>query len=191
MKSFAPPLSETHALKCELAGEVLRSCGQLRLQVTGWSMLPSVWPGDTLIIEKANFDEVAEGEIVLIGRERRLMAHRVISCDSCGRDGVVTRGDAMAVPDRPAAGEEVLGRVSLIERNGRQLAPSAKLRTWQRLVAALVSRSEFAARVVVKSHELYSADRCSERSRAEDRRASRRSTHRPQTSSDRVVPCQS
>jgi hypothetical protein len=178
MKSFAPPLSETHALKCELAGEVLRSSGRLRLQVTGWSMLPSVWPGDTLMIEKVNFDEVAEGEIVLIGRERRLIAHRVTSCY---RDGVVTRGDAMAAPDRPAAGEEVLGRVSLIERNGRRFVPCAKLRIWQRLVAALVARSEFAARVVVKIHEL-----CSRRF-AEPRRAA----DRPQTSSDRVVPCQS
>jgi hypothetical protein len=86
----------------------------------------------------------------------------------------------------------VLGRVSLIERNGRRFVPCAKLRIWQRLVAALVSRSELAARVVVKVHDLYSADRCSERSRAEDRRvASRCVEHRPQTSSDRVVPCQS
>jgi len=41
-------LAETHALKCELAGEVLRSSGRLRLKVSGSSMLPVIRPGDTL-----------------------------------------------------------------------------------------------------------------------------------------------
>src|SRR5262249_37101837 len=42
---------EAHAIKCELAAEVLRFSGRLRLQVGGWSMLPSVFPGDTLLVE--------------------------------------------------------------------------------------------------------------------------------------------
>ena len=43
-----------HALKCELAAESLRLSGRLRLRVTGWSMLPTICPGDTLIIERAD-----------------------------------------------------------------------------------------------------------------------------------------
>jgi len=37
-------------LGCELAAEVLRSSGRLRLRATGTSMLPAVWPGDVLSV---------------------------------------------------------------------------------------------------------------------------------------------
>jgi len=42
-----------HAAKCELAEKTLRRFGQLRCEVTGFSMLPSVWPGDLLLISPA------------------------------------------------------------------------------------------------------------------------------------------
>jgi hypothetical protein len=170
MKLFAPPMSEIHALKCEMAGEVLCSCGRLRLQVTGWSMLPSVWPGDTLTIERTEPDEVCDGEIVLIARERRLVAHRLIGRDD--KDQMLTRGDAMPALDPPVAAEHVLGRVRLIQREGWCLVPRTNLRAWERFVAMVAAKSEFAARVMVGLRSRYVAPR-------------------PQTSSDRVVPCQS
>ena len=65
-----PPLEST--LKCELAAEVLRSFGTLRFAATGWSMLPSVWPGETLVVERVQPDQVHIGDLVLVGREGRL-----------------------------------------------------------------------------------------------------------------------
>jgi hypothetical protein len=67
-----------HALKCEIAAQILRSFGTLRLQVTGLSMLPSVWPGDILFIERRDMREIAEGDIALFARHNRLVAHRVL-----------------------------------------------------------------------------------------------------------------
>ena len=46
----------TKTLKCELAAEVLRSFGTLRFAATGWSMLPSVWPGETLVVDRIEPD---------------------------------------------------------------------------------------------------------------------------------------
>src|SRR5690348_15825963 len=89
--------SDVQTLKCELAAEVLRAVGMLRMQVTGWSMLPTVWPGDTLMIERAPVGGVAEGDIVLFGRERRLFVHRVVK--KLGDLKFVTCGDAMSAPD--------------------------------------------------------------------------------------------
>ena len=44
-----PSIGRTRTLlNASLASEVLRSSGSLHLRVTGWSMLPTVWPGDTL-----------------------------------------------------------------------------------------------------------------------------------------------
>ena len=150
MTSSATASDAAHSLKCELAADSLRSSGALRLQVTGWSMLPAVWPGDTLTVERANFNTVSEGDIVLFVRESRLFVHRVTA--SSRRDGswqLVTKGDAMPSPDAPISEAELLGRVSRIVRNGRSIEPSRSLRKSESVVAALVRSSQAAARVIV------------------------------------------
>jgi len=158
MTSSPQGFDDAHALKCELAGEVLRSSGTLRLQVMGWSMLPSVWPGDTLVVESVNSNAVSIGDIVLFGRDRRLFAHRVVAKRSRSGDSqVVTRGDAMPGVDSPLSEDELLGRVSLIVRNGKCIEPSRSLRFSERAVAALVRGSEVAARVVVGVHGMRQA----------------------------------
>src|SRR5215469_3672057 len=98
-------MCKSHAIKCELAAEVLRSSGTLRLRVMGWSMLPTVWPGDTLLVQRVDPTEVPEGDIVLFGRERRLFAHRVVKNRN---SALVTRGDSMRTPDPPVDPSEFL-----------------------------------------------------------------------------------
>ena len=144
-------INESHALKCEMAAEVLRSSGALQLRVTGWSMLPTVWPGDTLIVERVNFAEVAKGDIILFGRGRRLFAHRVVKNHS---STMVTRGDSMPASDSPVSENEFLGRVSSIVRNGKCTELRRSLHARERAIASLVQRSEIAARVVVRVHGL-------------------------------------
>lgn len=63
------------AVKCDLAAAVIRSSGELRLKVTGSSMLPSIWPGDILTIRRQNLDQIRPGEIVLVARDGGLCAH--------------------------------------------------------------------------------------------------------------------
>jgi hypothetical protein len=158
MTFTSQPFDATHAVKCELAADVLRSSGKLRLRVTGWSMLPSIWPGDTLIIERTESLAVSEGDIVLFARNRRLFAHRVVTgavADALTADApaIVTRGDAMRQPDLPITDRDLLGKVVMIERNGRALEPKRNLRFPARAVASLVQHSDTAARVVVRVHD--------------------------------------
>jgi signal peptidase I len=147
----SPQSLDAHTVKCELAGEVLRSSGELRLQVTGWSMLPAIWPGDTLVLESITSDSVSEGDIVLFSRDRRLFAHRVVT-KNVEHSGMLTRGDAMPAPDPVVCKDELLGKVSFIMRNGRCIAPSRSLRFSERAIATLVRSSGFAARVAVGVH---------------------------------------
>lgn len=144
--------NESHALKCEMAAEVLQSSGTLCLRVTGRSMLPTVWPGDTLIIERLHFAEVTRGDIVLFGRDRRLFAHRVLKNRG---SAMVTRGDSMPAPDPPVSENEFLGRVSSIVRNGRHIEPRRVLRAGEHAIASLVQRSEIVARVVLGVRRLF------------------------------------
>jgi hypothetical protein len=140
------------ALKCELAAEVLRSSGALRLGVMGWSMLPTVWPGDTLVIERVGFEGVSEGDIVLFGRGRRLFAHRVVAKrGNLNHQVIHTQGDGMFRPDTPVKGADLMGKVSSILRNGKCLDP--KLANFsERVVAALVRRFDSVARLAVRLH---------------------------------------
>jgi signal peptidase I len=167
MKPLTSSLDNLDALKCELASETLRSSGKLRLRVTGWSMLPTVWPGDTLLLDRVSSEHVSEGDVVLFGRDRRLFAHRVVAKGAVDRTQTITQGDGMPQPDLPVSDSELLGKVSFIIRNGRSIEPSKTLRISERAVAALVRRSESAARVVVGVHNLR------------------------HSSEDRVSPCQS
>lgn len=153
MMSSATASDAEHALECELAAEALRSSGTLRLQVTGWSMLPSIWPGDTLIVDRADASGVSEGDIVFFARDRRLFAHRTKS-RRVGNAQLVTRGDAMPSADLPVSESEPLGKVSRIQRNRQWIELSRTLRLTERAVAALVRSSDAAARVVVGMHGL-------------------------------------
>jgi hypothetical protein len=160
MSSFGSVFDEAHAVKCDLAQEVLRSSGRLRLQVMGWSMLPTVWPGDTLLIDRSDADRVSEGDIVLFERDRRFFVHRIVK-KNAEQSQILTRGDAMSRPDLPFAEGELLGKVGLILRhgngnsNGEFIVPRQRLSLPELAVSALAQRSILAARAIVGLRELF------------------------------------
>ncbi len=123
--------------KCSLASETLRRFGRLRLQVAGASMLPSLWPGDLLLIRSAQFAEVSRGNLVLFFRDNRFFVHRVVDV-SGGR--LLTQGDGLATPDPPVGRDELLGRVVFISRDG-VMRPPPPLGVAGRLLAFGVCRS--------------------------------------------------
>ena len=136
-------------LGCELAAEVLRSFGKLRLRTTGASMLPTVWPGDVLSVRRHNVVEALPGDIVLFEREGRLVAHRVVERTIC-QDKMqwVTRGDSVGSNDAPVSCHELLGRVTAIERGSRRLTPHQS--SASRLISWILCRSELATRALLR-----------------------------------------
>jgi signal peptidase I len=141
-----------NALKCELASEVLHSSGKLRLQVVGRSMLPTLWPGDTVLVEPVSRERVSAGEIVMFRRGDRFVAHRVVVAAGEGKSGMITQGDGLPAPDPPVSASEFVGKVMLIERSGRCIDPSTSLGFSGRTLAAIFRRSGSAARIVVGVH---------------------------------------
>src|ERR1043166_8467099 len=63
-----PRAAARETLKSKLAVEVARRFGEVRLRVTGASMLPSVWPGDILTVRRVSFSELRPGQIILCSR---------------------------------------------------------------------------------------------------------------------------
>jgi hypothetical protein len=144
--------------KCELVDDVLRSFGTVRLKVTGCSMLPSVWPGDTLIVRRRDAQEVAVGDILLYRRKESLIAHRVVSePDSLGRSRVGVRGDAFPGQYELLFRSEILGTVSRIVRGEKSILPPSRLKYHHRLIGILTWHSHSFARLVIYMHLICSA----------------------------------
>ena len=91
-------------------------------------MLPSLWPGDLLMIQSAAHDEVVPGDIVLVMRDDRFFVHRLVETR---RDAEclswITRGDGMPNNDPPVAASELLGRVTGVSRGNRSFVPSREV----------------------------------------------------------------
>ncbi len=124
--------------------------GHARIRVSGASMLPSLWPGDEVTIERADPAHARIGELVAYLRGDRLFVHRVAE-HVAGH--LVTRGDALPSADPPVAHRDVIGRVVLVERAGRSVVPGEP-RLPARLVSTLVSRSTLAARLLLRGRAL-------------------------------------
>jgi signal peptidase I len=143
-------LSDANALKCELASEVLLSFGSLRFTETGWSMLPTIWPGDTLMVEHTNPKRVEVGCVVLARFGGRFRTHRVVGTwGNSGNLQWITQGDANAAPDPCVNANELLGRVTHVVRDGRLIEVGPRLSMFENLLAKIVRRSFTAARALV------------------------------------------
>ena len=135
--------------KLELATEVLRSGGAIRLQALGTSMLPSVWPGDVLSIAPAPGKDIVPGDIVLVARDGRFFIHRLIQKDETHW---ITRGDSLAQNDPPLAEAQVLGKVSLIHRTTGDIVPKPRLSVLGRALAWMVCRWDLFRNLSLRIH---------------------------------------
>jgi signal peptidase I len=147
-------LDNAHDAKYSLATEILGSFGKLRIQATGWSMLPTLWPGDILEIAGVESDCVAAGDIVVFKHGHCLFSHRVVSKVD-GLDGDVrftTQGDSLPAPDAPISSSQLLGKVRLITHGNRRFQPRSTLSLPKRMLAAILRRSFLASRVLARLH---------------------------------------
>jgi hypothetical protein len=138
--------------KNELAAEAIRSFGELRLRVTGSSMLPAIRPDDVLLLRRCRIDEAVPSDIVLYLRQRRLFAHRVVSHSAAQ---LVTQGDGMAEADVPVTAHELLGKVTCVMRRGKTIRHESKPGLPARMAAALFRRSASAGRLFTRLQGLH------------------------------------
>jgi len=123
---------------------MVRNFGEVRLKVTGASMIPAIWPGDVITVHSCDMGDLQPGEIVLYRREGTLVAHRIAWIRG---DLLSTRGDALQHDDLPIGESEIVGKVCLV-RNGRCINPSQS--SWQRAGSSILRRSDFCMRMTLR-----------------------------------------
>jgi signal peptidase I len=115
-------------VKLGLAGEILRSRSVIRVRAFGTSMLPTIWPGDVLVIENRDPAEICVGDIIGFTQAGRFLIHRVIGVGTESENiSWITRGDSLTREDLPVLQTHLLGRIAAIHRNGRAFPPPRRV----------------------------------------------------------------
>lgn len=102
--------------------DVLGAGHVARFRATGNSMYPTIRSGDCLHLAQSS--QLSAGDVVLVRAKRGLTAHRIVAITE---DGFLIRGDNALTNDPVVLHEDVIGRVTAIERNG-VLLPAAATR---------------------------------------------------------------
>ena len=121
-----------------------------RIRVTGWSMYPTLHPGDQITVEPASPVQLQVGELILFHDRGNLICHRLVAVQETGAGPrLITKGDAWNGCETPAWPEQVLGRVVGIRPNrlvrlrdkvSQGLLVLQSLRFYRRMMRALMSR---------------------------------------------------
>ncbi|MCA5895183.1 signal peptidase I [Isoptericola sp. NEAU-Y5] len=95
---------------------VPRLLGAVPLTVLSGSMEPVFSPGDLVVTQRVDPNEIQAGDLVTfqpVSDDPTLITHRVVGLqwDADGVTGFVTRGDANGADDDPIVADQVMGRV--------------------------------------------------------------------------------
>jgi signal peptidase I len=138
---------ETHLQSacCDLVDEVARRLGRVQLKVAGASMVPVLWPGDLVTVERCDPAELEPDAIIVFRQKEKLVIHRLMRRAG---DGFIARGDARPCCDDPVTSAEIIGRVGSIVRDGRTVSRQHAL--WQKIAGAALRRSERCTRLFLR-----------------------------------------
>jgi hypothetical protein len=148
----------------ELLEETLNCGHSIRFRSPGNSMYPTIRDGDILTVTPIGTASITIGDIILYRHKSGVTAHRVVrTLKQSEEDSLRTpqgsqnrsssetlrfflRGDAAVVFDDPVGADQILGKVTLVERSGRRINPytrSAKILFSTRRLASRLRRFVF------------------------------------------------
>lgn len=105
---------DAQAPRAELLAEHLRNGHTLRFRARGGSMAPLIRDGSVLTV--VPLDRWRAGDVLQCARGGNWVVHRLVSWTD---SHCVLRGDALQRADAPVPRADVLGRVTHVERRGR------------------------------------------------------------------------
>jgi len=143
----------SESVRLELAEELLRDFGDLRFRASGGSMLPTILPGDVLMVRREPIGAIRPGDVVLSRRVGRFYAHRVVRIENHASGmHLITRGDALAYEDDPASENELLGRIPALIRSGKRIELAGAPNAAGRLFQWAVRHSDILATALLRWH---------------------------------------
>jgi signal peptidase I len=111
----------------DVASGLLGEGKTIRIEASGYSMYPSIRPGNIIHIKAISEPEKVDvGDIIAWQREKDMVVHRLVHRyrhdDDCH---YITRGDSAISSDKPVSFNDVAGKVVLIENRKGSKVPLA------------------------------------------------------------------
>jgi len=109
-------------LSRDLLSESLANGRAVTLNTDGLSMGRTIRRTDRIVVEGADPERLAPGDLILYRTAHGLVAHRVIRLPRAGGDPrLQTMGDGHLAPDEPIAHAQIIGRVTAIIAGKRRI----------------------------------------------------------------------
>jgi len=143
--------------KFSMVVEALRTHGSCSFRVSGSSMLPTLWPGELVLIERKPFPEIVPGDIVLYERDGRFFLHRLESVHidydharACVL--IMIRGDAMPQQDPPVSESQLLGVLTGVRRKSNWISIPRRMSVASRGMAVVARRSVLFSQLLLRAY---------------------------------------
>jgi hypothetical protein len=142
----------------DLCEELLRQGKSVRFHALGRSMYPTIKENEAITVEPIEPSSVNVGDIILYRQDKSVVAHRVVRASPIEteapppcmleshhvsrvtRHSFSLRDDTWGNDDVPVTGEQILGKVVSIERNGREIDPYGRKVRLRLLIHTVGSR---------------------------------------------------
>jgi len=113
---------------------MLREAGTIRFEAQGEGMLPTIFPGEELVLHRARLRDLAVGDVILFAQKGKWYLQRVRKIlpgvvQPCLRTSLEI-GSSLA---EPVFGEELLGRVAFLIRDAEEMVLPRRLSLGQRI----------------------------------------------------------
>jgi hypothetical protein len=154
--SLSPVSLTSVHLFADFCEELLRQGKSVRFHAPGRSMYPTIKENEVITVEPIEPSLINVGDIILYRQERSVVAHRVVRLirsdppPPCSLDAehpsnntrpsFFFSDDTWGNDDVPVAGEQILGKVVSVERNGRSVNPYSRKARVRLLIHSVGSR---------------------------------------------------
>lgn len=111
-----------------IANDLLKEGKQLMIEARGYSMYPTIKPGETVYIKACNIEEdVAPGNIIAWKNGNDIILHRVVSIYGSDHNTFfITRGDGSLNNDSPIKFNQIVGKAIRIDSGGKSRTPDSE-----------------------------------------------------------------
>lgn len=120
----------------DLLKDGLNKGASLRFRVKGWSMFPFIRNGDIVTVISQDNGTFPVGAVVAValGPSGKLLIHRIVDKH---QDMYLIKGDNLFYSDGFAAGKDILGIITMVERPDKKIITGSKI---ERYVNVKLSR---------------------------------------------------
>lgn len=94
----------------------------IRIKTKGYSMSPTIAPGDIVIVAPAKIHDLKIGDIVVFRTQQSMIAHRLVAVNVAnGQNICVAKGDNNRHVDAAFSADAIVGKVIRLERNNKHI----------------------------------------------------------------------